>query len=202
MRSFKYQYLKLKLEEKFYNNLVEIINDSEPAGSHGQIKEELSLTDGKVMNGDPQSRSCSLTFIDNKELYKLLNPLVQLANTKLEWNLDIDYIEPVQYTVYNPGDFYDWHLDEGSWVPNARRNNKIRKISFTIVLPCEFEGGEFVIDTRSTILNNSSNEEIKNLELGPRSCVFFGSDTPHTVLPVTSGVRKSLVGWAQGPPFK
>ena len=65
------------------------------------------------MNGDNDSRSCYLTFIDNQKLYKLLYPLVQLANSKLEWDFDVDYLEPVQYTVYNPGDFYDWHLDEG-----------------------------------------------------------------------------------------
>ena len=153
------------------------------------------------MNGDTDARSCYLSFIDNQKLYKLLYPLVQLANSKLEWDFDVDYLEPVQYTVYNPGDFYDWHLDEGSWVRNSRGNNRIRKISYSIVLPSEFEGGDFILDTRS-VDKESESKHVKNLELGPRSCVFFASDTPHTVLPVTSGVRKSLVGWAQGPAFK
>jgi len=201
MRSFKYQYLKLKLEENFYNNLVDIINESQAADGEGKIKEELSLIKGKVMNGDTDARSCYLSFIDNQKLYKLLYPLVQLANSKLEWDFNVDYLEPVQYTVYNPGDFYDWHLDEGSWVRNSRDNNRIRKISYSIVLPSEFEGGDFILDTRS-VPKESESEHVKNLELGPRSCVFFASDTPHTVLPVTSGVRKSLVGWAQGPAFK
>ncbi len=73
------------------------------------------------------------------------------------------------------------------------KGNKIRKISFSILLDSEFEGGDFSLQVDG---------EKRVIELGERNCIFFGSDTPHAVLPVTSGVRRSLVGWAQGPAFK
>ena len=148
---------------------------------------------GKYDSTKSTDRKCKLCFLDDPEIYALIDGLVRFANSKCEWNLDIDYIEPIQYTVYDPGHFYDWHIDESNWTPGKREGNKIRKISFSILLDSEFEGGDFSLQVDG---------DKRVIELGERNCIFFGSDTPHAVLPVTSGVRRSLVGWAQGPAFK
>ena len=40
------------------------------------------------------------------------------------------------------------------------------------------------------------------LKLPKKSIVIFPSNKWHRVRPVTSGVRKSLVTWFRGPPFR
>ena len=122
----------------------------------------------------------------------MVDGLVRFANTKAEWNFDIDFIEPLQNTLYEKGDFYDWHIDESNWSPGKRQNGRVRKISFTILLNDEFEGGEFEIFTN----------EKHVVELKKKDIILFHADTPHRVREVTSGVRKSLVGWTQGPAYK
>ena len=98
-------------------------------------------------------------------------------------------MEPLQVTKYEEGDRYDWHQDESEWCRNKRPNEKIRKISFTLLLNEDFEGGEFVL----------INQEIP-LKAG--TMIFFQSDDYHQVNPVKKGVRNSLVGWIQGPAWK
>ena len=62
----------------------------------------------------------------------------------------------------------------------------------SILLNDEFEGGEFEIFTN----------EKHVVELKKKDIILFHADTPHRVREVTSGVRKSLVGWTQGPAYK
>ena len=65
--------------------------------------------------------------------------------------------------------------------------------------PDEYEGGEFDIETKSPL------EEIRydTLKLSKGSIVIFPSNKVwHRVRPVTSGERKSLVGWFSGPAFR
>ena len=57
--------------------------------------------------------------------------------------------------------------------------------------PSEFTGGDFEIL-----------EEGRKIPLNKGDAVFFASFLVHRVKPVTSGVRKSLVQWFTGSPFK
>ena len=58
----------------------------------------------------------------------------------------------------------------------------------------EFEGGFFQV--------KNENDKIKTLEMKKGRAWFFPSYTLHRVTPVTKGIRKSLVIWVGGPPFK
>jgi PKHD-type hydroxylase len=60
--------------------------------------------------------------------------------------------------------------------------------------PNEFEGGELQVKPDS--------DDIKFLEQKQGRAWFFPSYTLHRVAPVTKGVRRSLVLWVGGPPFK
>ena len=193
MNSFKHQYIKLKLQEEFFNKIKNEINHSQHFDVNGEKIDKSQLQPGLVISGIDSRRKCKLSYLSNQKLDGLVNGLVTLANEKCGWNLDINYIEPIQYTVYESGDFYDWHIDEDEWTPNKRSNGRIRKVSFTIVLDSDFEGGDFLLEV---------NGNPRTFNLTERSCIIFFSDALHKVSPVTSGVRKSLVGWAQGPAFK
>lgn len=115
--------------------------------------------------------------------------------------------ELVQYTSYSTGEYYGWHQDSGVpslYTPeeNEEKNfvvtnsEKVRKLSFILQLsdPEEYMGGEvqlmrgdgstyFIPKTRGTV-------------------IVFDSRITHRVRRVTSGLRKSIVGWVVGPRWK
>ena len=61
--------------------------------------------------------------------------------------------------------------------------------------PSEYQGGQFLLA--------NEHEQPDPKALTQRGTVLcFPSPVQHTVKPVTSGVRKSLVAWIEGPKFK
>lgn len=121
--------------------------------------------------------------------------------------------EIIQYTIYNEGDYYDWHTDGGltthykpQFIGNStdgvgndfynQNTELVRKLSFSLQLsdPEDYEGGEL------ELIN-----EIGESYLAPKTqgcLILFDSRTRHRVRTVTKGTRKSLVGWVLGPRWK
>lgn len=121
--------------------------------------------------------------------------------------------ETLQYTVYNEGDFYDWHNDAGIqnlYTPTSigskgvemaqdfinQNCELVRKLSFSLQLsdPEDYDGGQVQL----------LDEEGKSYIIPKRkgTLVFFDSRTPHRVRKITRGSRKSIVGWVVGPRWK
>ena len=121
--------------------------------------------------------------------------------------------ESMQYTQYGPGQFYGWHNDSGltcHYKPVTVGNRMdgraqdfveentelVRKLSFVLQLsdPDDYEGGNL------QLLDESGKSYFAPRK---RGCVIlFDSRTQHRVLPVKSGLRKSIVGWTVGPRWK
>ena len=120
--------------------------------------------------------------------------------------------ESIQYTRYEEGEYYGWHIDSGlstHYQPLSKDDDKsksidftytniesVRKLSFAVQLsdPDDYEGG-----------NVQFMNEKQQSYFAPRTkgtIMLFDSRTPHRVLKVTKGVRKSLVGWCVGPRWK
>ena len=99
--------------------------------------------------------------------------------------------EPAQFTEYPKGGFYDWHMDADV---NCQYEPPIRKISMTILLsdPSEFVGGDLEFMTEGN----------KPPQLLQGQAIFFNSIIRHRVAKVKKGIRRSLVMWFGGPPFK
>lgn len=97
----------------------------------------------------------------------------------------------IQYTSYSEGQHYTWHTDS---ITRSRISQ--RKLSFSVQLsdPEDYSGGqlEFLTDTDSRFLAPKNRGTI----------VVFDSRVKHRVRKVTSGCRKSLVGWIEGPPWQ
>lgn len=128
---------------------------------------------------------------------------------------DIDHIdgEAMQYTRYGPGEYYKWHTDADistSYKPDTREGKtwetpenylnkkceKIRKLSFILQLsnPEDYEGGNV------QFLGPGKKSYFLPRERG--TVAIFDSRSDHRVLPVTNGVRRSLVGWVVGPRWR
>ena len=97
--------------------------------------------------------------------------------------------EPLQVAEYREGAFFRWHKDHGAG-PHT-----IRKLSITVQLsdPGDYEGGnmEFI-----------HSPDLETADRSRGTAVVFPSYVMHRVTPVTSGVRRSLVAWVSGPPFR
>lgn len=124
-------------------------------------------------------------------LYLALMEHVQAAN--VHFGLDIwGFAEHLQYSEYAAGGRYCWHMDCG--VSPDEKPRPPRKVSFTLQIsrPAEYEGGdlEFLLADRF----RASRER--------GAMIIFPSYFPHRVNTVTSGLRKSLVGWVCGPEFR
>jgi len=156
------------------------------------------VQDGQVGGGqggviDTKVRTSHISWIPfNKmpEMYKTLENVMHRTNNNHFGFEGMKITEQAQYTEYPSGGFYDWHMDSDVVGMNEP---PVRKISMTCLLSheSEFEGGG---------LELMSDGKIAKPKQG--HAIFFASYIRHRVIPITSGVRKSLVMWFGGPSFK
>jgi predicted 2-oxoglutarate/Fe(II)-dependent dioxygenase YbiX len=111
-------------------------------------------------------------------------------------------LESLQYTVYHPGGFHDWHIDAYKRSYNVydtalgkRFIGKKRTLSLSILLndAGEFAGGGFEISMFPNGRNTIGTSLDDFTEAG--DLAIFDSALCHRVAPMTRGERRSLVGW-------
>jgi len=183
-------------------------------------QEQLALTGGqteKVNKGKPlddkdiidlkKKRDSNIVWLNDRWIYKEIQPFIHQANRLAGWNFDWSFSESCQFTKYKLNQFYDWHADAWENVydnpSNPDTHGKIRKLSVTCSLsaPEDYEGGELEFDFRNTDPDKPAIR--KCAEIKPRgSIVVFPSFVWHRVRPVTKGTRYSLVIWNLGYPYK
>ena len=166
-------------------------------------------------------RNSNITWIDNgsnvdalswPELcYQIEQQIFSINNEHFEF--DLLKCEPFQYSIYNEGDYYDWHTDQRGSVYD---DGLIRKLSFTLFLNEDYDGGDFEIaqlsaekelpkiDVENVSASLLLNDEgfITQPQPSAGTMIVFPSYLWHRVKPVIKGPRKSLVGWFLGKPFK
>ena len=145
---------------------------------------------GKV---DFKKRTSDISWIPfNKAIpmYTVIEELMLRTNNNHFGFEGMQLTEPAQYTEYQAGGFYDWHVDNDV---NFVHEPPVRKISMTCLLSpeSEFEGGDLELGKPGNILKPKQGHAI-----------FFASFVTHRVVPITKGLRKSLVMWFGGEPFK
>lgn len=108
------------------------------------------------------------------------------------YKFQISGIQGVHILEYKENDILDWHIDL-----IGKESFTLRKISLAVYLSdrSEYEGGQIFFDIRE---NKTPNQTIP-MEQG--SIVIFPSFLHHKVERITSGIRRSLVCKAYGPPF-
>ena len=141
-------------------------------------------------------RKSEVVFTDDNDLYDLVWYFANTANEQALWKFQLDSCQSMQITRYGVGGYYDFHIDGNGFTreitnPRSATNFKTRKLSMSIVLNDDFEGGEFEF-------MGSENDLIK---ARTGTIIIFPSYLQHRVRPVTKGVRHSLVVWFCGEPF-
>ena len=100
------------------------------------------------------------------------------------YRLNLDYnISDCFFAKYETGMHYQQlHMD-------CIAGDLQRKLTFSLILNDDFEGGDFNILQQSLIKTTKG------------KLLVFPSFLPHAVMPVTSGVRYAIFGWFCGPNF-
>ena len=142
---------------------------------------------------DTKTRTSHISWIPFKkmpEMYRDIEQLMMQTNANHFGFDNMRITELAQYTEYPEGGFYDWHVDN---YDNCQHEPPVRKISMTCLLSPEneFEGGDLELV-----------KEGQAIKLKQGQAAFFASFIRHRVAPVTKGVRRSLVMWFGGTPFK
>ena len=177
MTHMPYMFWKNSLTEQRIKNITE----------NGK---SLLISNASTFSGNTDIRRSKTGWFNDPELDKFLYGYVREANR--HWGYDVTDLCEVQYTIYegeNKG-HYGWHNDVDWYTELAVQ----RKISITVQLSHENEytGGDFEIQGA----NMPDNYKTRG------SVIVFPSFHGHRVTPVTSGTRKSLVAWFEGPSWR
>jgi PKHD-type hydroxylase len=163
---------------------------------HQQKKEEAKVGNKEKKEGryDTKMRITMISWIPFKampDMYGIIERSMKQVNGNHFGYEGMTLTEPAQFTEYPKGGFYDWHMDAEV---NCQYEPPVRKISMTILLsdPSEFEEGDLEFMTKGN----------KPPQLLQGQAIYFCSLLRHRVIKVKKGIRRSLVMWFGGPPFK
>ena len=183
-------YALANMSEKLINDTLNLIDTN---------KMQRGATEPEKKNPDlikSTARNANVQFINDKKIMSRWLAVANTINEDIDWNLELDAIENIQYGEYNEEQYYDWHLDQHKTVYG---DGRVRKCSFSVFLNDDYEGGEFDLELGGPNVKDRLQTFSK---LPKNQMIFFQSEFWHRVRPVTKGVRKSLVGWVLGPKYK
>jgi len=163
---------------------------------HQQKAEEAKVghKEGAAGKYDTKMRVTTISWIPFKampDMYRIIERSMKQVNGNHFGYEGMTITEFAQFTEYPKGGFYDWHMDADL---NCIHEPPVRKISMTILLSPqhEFEGGDLEF----------MSEGNKPPQLVQGQAIYFCSLIRHRVAKVKKGIRRSLVMWFGGPPFK
>ena len=181
---------------------------------------KLEVEDSKIISPEQNDkiRNANNSWVNvDHWIASFLNYYIDYINKKnFKYAIDGFDADSLQYSEYKEGQHYNWHCDDSisarcimsvstlsnefGGVAAQYVNDRIgieyessRKLSFSLQLSNEddYEGGE---------LQFLSDENISYYAPKKRgTLVIFDSRSRHRVTKVRSGVRRSLVGWVNGP---
>ena len=157
---------------------------------NAQVGDKEGVKSGVLDTKTRTSHISWIPFKKMKDMYKDIEKIMKQTNGNHFGFDGMTLTEYAQYTEYQEGGFYEWHVDNDV---NCQHEPPVRKISMTCLLSheSEFEGGD---------LELMSEGKVAKIKQG--HAIFFASFIRHRVKPIIRGTRKSLVMWFGGPPFK
>jgi len=177
----KHGVTSVSLPQNYVDKIMDYITDRKPQVAQVR-KKKKAVTDTTIRDADVY-----LVDLEQKDLYKILHEVANNINGYFKY--DITGVEKAQIIHYKaPSNGYEYHIDLGS-----DNSAAARKISLSILLNDDYEGGEICFRT---------SEESSCTRPKAGDAVAFSSFIPHKINPITKGSRFVLVAWFTGPYFR
>jgi len=131
----------------------------------------------------------------NRWIFEKLDEVLLAMNSEY-FQMNVWGYDEIQYSEYREEDSgeYRWHMDTNLSSENIEPNGGMRKLSMSLLLNDDFEGGKFQ-------MNLSSEKKPQTIEMAAGTLILFPSFMLHQITPVTKHIRKSLVLWLVGNKF-
>ena len=179
------------LDSNFLEGLNSVLNTYDP-----------KLIDSNLFKSGKNNENLDWFFIDSANDLKfktyddlIIQKCLEVNSSIFSYNLDS--LIDTKYLVYNVGKYSTWHTDEpiGVKTNNVEALNaaKWRKLSVSIALNDDYDGGEFGI-----LIPADPRKCLHNIKLKKGAAIFYPSHMAHQISTVTTGCRKSLVYWFCG----
>lgn len=182
----EYWYFDREVNKETCDKIIALAEDWQPAKVHSNLNAELK--------NNPYERITDVTWCNERWVYDLVWDYLDIANRNSNWNFQIDACEAMQLARYNKDGHFKFHQDGNGFTRfdngNKFVHGKTRKLSMSIILNDEYEGGEFEFFGQQQVIGKRG------------TIIVFPSYMMHRVKPVTKGTRYSLVMWNCGYPFK
>ena len=178
-----------KLDGEFCNKVISLADNSWEVA---EVEDDNACE--KVVAG---LRKSEVYWSTEQWLVDAIWPFMEVANELSGLMFDIERVEDIQVTKYKVGCFYEFHVDSYSSHHFKNSHGKVRKLSMTIQLNEDYEGGEFQVARCY-----KGKLQIETLDKSMGTVVVFPSSLEHRVRKVTSGERYSLVAWFLGSPLR
>lgn len=150
---------------------------------------------GRDLTYKPEGNRSHVRHIDptreNQWIYQKLVDAISILNAST-YQFDITGTDQSLYHVTYEGSeqgHYAWHADLG----DEKQAQRKLSITFQMSDGSEYEGGD---------LEFNRNGQIETAPKKKGQLILFPSYVLHRVAPVTKGVRRAMVAWIVGPPFK
>ena len=208
---YSYWWFKAAIPPRICDDIIKYgLRHSDNVATVGGLGQDRDLKkqplNKKEIKNLKKKRDSNIVWMNDRWIYKEIQPYIKEANRRANWNFNWDWSESCQFTKYKPGQYYGWHCDswEGVYTQEGSSKGKIRKLSVTVSLSDEkdYSGGELEFDFRQQS-PDKRNQTKECKEILPKGAlVVFPSFVWHRVKPVKKGVRYSLVVWNLGYPFQ
>ena len=181
---FKYLWYETELPDSICDEI------SNKLASHEGSLEQAKVTGGKASH---TRNSMNLWIQESHWISAFCSYYVNLANNEnFKYDIHPGYENHViQYSLYKPGCFYDWHSDY-----YFTEDDSCRKLSFSLQLSNynEYKGGDL------QLIDEEGRSYLSPKKKG--TIIGFDSRLRHRVRKITSGDRRSVVGWVMGPRWR
>lgn len=144
---------------------------------------------------DRLARNCKVTWLgaDPETAWafmRIRDRVMRINDRWLKFNLDGE-METLQYLDYGMGNFYNWHVDNGSDVVATRKLTCVIQLSD----PDDYKGGRLELDSQTHLPNGTY---VKHAPKHRGTAIIFPSHIRHVARPVWWGKRKAVVAWFHG----
>ena len=178
-----------KLDSGFCNDVISLASSS--------FKEATIIDDTACEKVVAGWRKSEVYWTTEQWIVDAIWPFMEVANELSGQMFDIERVEDIQITKYGVGGFYGFHTDSYSSHFFKDSHGKVRKLSMSVQLNDDYEGGELQVARISR-----GEIQIDTMEKAKGTVIVFPSSLEHQVKKVTSGERYSLVAWFKGPPLR